>query len=84
MIGVIYGFAVAPKNERWDIVGLTTYDLFDHGLEIVKNFNREKAEIFISIKEFTLSYHKNIEKDIQKKVLKYIDEQIELTIKNHG
>ena len=83
-VGVIYSFAIAPKDDRWDITGITTHDLFNHGLEIVKNFNREKAEIFVSVKEFTLSYHKDIEKEIQEKALNYIDEQAKLTIKNYG
>lgn len=83
-VGVIYSFAIAPKNDRWDIVGITTDDLFNNGLEIVKNFNRGKAEIFISIKEFTIGYHKDIEKEIQERVLNYIEEQAKLTIKNYG
>lgn len=80
----IYCFAIAPKNDRWDIVGITTHEFFNHGIKIVKNFNRENSEIFISIKKLSKEYNKNIKEEIQKEVFKYIDLQKKITLKNHG
>jgi len=83
-IGSLFSFAIAPENDRWDIVGTRTYNKSDHGLKIVKNFNRNEAEIFVPVKKIIKTCNENSLEEIQEEVFKYIEEQEELIIKSHG
>ena len=74
---IIYCFAIAPKNKRWDIAGMATYDINDTVLLIAEDFHT-KENYYLSIKKEYKGLNKRARTDIQKDIFKYIDEQKKL------
>ena len=82
-IGMIYGFDIAPKYDRWDITGITTHNTSDHALKIVKNLKEAENCHFLYIKKLVEPYDIKFKKKILNNIYKYIDKQKNIALKRN-